>query len=76
MILKRLSAYIQKQQHVDEATVLKQFHLKQNGLAPMIEILIRSGHVQKTVSSRGDRLTAQVFYSWQENQVIPMTTLL
>ena len=76
MILKRLSTYIQTQQRVDEITLLTHFHLKQNGLAPMIEMLIRSGHVQKTVSSRGDRLPALVFYSWQQNQVIPMTVLL
>ncbi|WP_137297326.1 FeoC-like transcriptional regulator [Psychromonas sp. SP041] len=76
MILKRLSTYIKTQQRVDEVTLLKHFHLKQNGLAPMIEILIGSGHVQKTVSRRGEQLSAHVFYSWQENQVIPMTVLL
>lgn len=76
MILKRLSTYIKTQQRIEESALLKAFHLQPNGLAPMIEILIRSGHVQKTINNRGERLPAQVFYSWQEHKVIPMVTLL
>jgi len=76
VILKSLSIYIQTQQRVDETTLLKHFHLKPNGLAPMVEMLIRSGHVQKTISGRGKRLSAQIFYSWQGNKVIPMTTFM
>ncbi|MDA7747061.1 FeoC-like transcriptional regulator [Psychromonas sp.] len=76
MILKRLSAYIELHQRVEESALLKEFRLHKNGLAPMIEILIASGHIQKTVNNRGERLPAQVFYSWHEKQLIPMTTLL
>jgi hypothetical protein len=76
MVLQRLSTYIKTQQRVEETTLLKAFHLKANGLAPMIEILIRNGHVQKTINNRGNKLPAQVFYTWQERKVIPMTTML
>ena len=76
MVLQRLSTYIKSQQRVEESALLKAFHLKANGLAPMIEILIRNGHVQKTINNRGDKLPAQVFYTWQERKVIPMTTML
>jgi hypothetical protein len=76
MVLQRLSTYIKKQQRVEEGTLLKAFRLTSSGLAPMIEILIRNGHVQKTINNRGATLPAQVFYSWQERKVIPMTTVL
>jgi len=76
MVLQRLSTYIKTQQRVEESALLKAFHLKANGLAPMIEILIRNGHVQKTINNRGDKLPVQVFYTWQERKVIPMTTML
>lgn len=76
MILQRLSTYIKKLQRVEESQLLKAFRLNKNGLAPMIEILIRTGHVQKTVNRRGDTLSAQVFYSWQEHKLIPMTTII
>lgn len=76
MILKRLSDYIETQQRVEEGTLLKHFRLQRNGLAPMIEILIRAGHIQKTINQRGDKLPPQVFYSWHKQQVIPITTLL
>lgn len=76
MVLQRLSTYIKTQQRVEESALLKAFHLKANGLAPMIEILIRNGHVQKTINDRGNTLPAQVFYTWQDRKVIPMTTML
>tara|TARA_R110001583_G_scaffold34784_3_gene116405 strand:- start:1974 stop:2204 length:231 start_codon:yes stop_codon:yes gene_type:complete len=76
MILKRLSSVIETRQRVDENALLKEFKLHQNGLAPMIEILIRSGHVQKIVNKRGKSLPVQVFYSWHKTKVIPITTLL
>ena len=76
MILKRLSNFIETRHRVDERALLKEFKLHKNGLAPMIEILIRSGHVQKTVNKRGENLPAQIFYSWYKTKVIPMTTVL
>lgn len=76
MILKALSDYIQTQQRIEERDLLKHFRLKQNGFAPMIEILIGYGHIQKTINKRGDNIPAQVFYSWKETKVIPMTTVL
>ena len=42
----------------------------------MIEILIAHGHIQKTINKRGDNIPAQVFYSWKETKVIPMTAVL
>ncbi|TEW51319.1 FeoC-like transcriptional regulator [Psychromonas algicola] len=76
MILKALSDYIQTQQRVEEKDLLKHFRLKQSGLAPMIEILIAHGHIQKTINNRGENLPAQVFYSWKEVKVIPMTAVI
>jgi len=76
MILKKISDYIQVHQRVDESALLKHFRLNKNGLEPMIDILIRNGHIQRTISRRGEKLPAQVFYSWQETTVIPMTTVL
>jgi len=76
MILKRLSSYIQTEERVEESKLLKKFRLTKNGLAPFIEVLIRNGHIQKTINKRGETLTAQVFYSWKVEKVIPMTTLL
>lgn len=76
MILKRLSEYIQTQQRVEEGVLLRKFRLSSNGLAPLIEVLIRSGNVQKTVNNRGDKLVAQVFYSWRSLKVIPMITVI
>ena len=76
MILKRLSEYIQIQQRVEEGVLLKKFRLSSNGLTPFIEVLIRSGHVQKTINNRGDKLAAQVFYSWSHLKVIPTITVI
>jgi len=76
MILKALSDYIQVEQRIDEKDLLKHFRLQQNGLAPMIEILIAHGHIQKTINKRGEKLPVQVFYSWKEVKVIPMTTVI
>lgn len=76
MILKRLSTYIQMHERVEESAILKEFRLNERGLAPFVETLIRTGNVQKTVVSRGDKLSAHVFYSWKALKVIPMTTIL
>lgn len=76
MILKALSNYIQRQQRVEERDLLKYFHLKESGLAPMIEILIGYGHIQKTINKRGKHMPALIFYSWKDIKVIPMTTVL
>ena len=76
MILNALSKYIKNKQRVDENDLLKHFHLHANGLAPMMNILINHGHIQKTINGRGERLSVQVFYSWKEIKVIPMITLL
>ena len=76
MILKKISDYIQTQQRVEESVLLKHFRLQKNGLAPMMELLFTYGHVQRTINKRGNTLPPQVFYSWQESEVIPMTTVL
>lgn len=76
MILKDLLTYIESKQRVAEVDLLKHFHLHRKGLGPMIEILIKTGHIQKTVNNRGTALPVQIFYSWQPVKVIPMVTLL
>ena len=76
MILKELSGYIRAKQRVDERELLLHFRLKSNGLAPMIEILIAHGHIQKIINERGKSLSDQIFYSWKATKVIPMTVVL
>jgi len=76
MILKRLSSYIEMHQYVEESRLLTAFHISREGIAPMLAILMKQGHVQKIVNSRGNKLKAQVFYSWQKNKVIPLVTFL
>lgn len=75
MILKNLSSYIQEQGRVSENTLLKKFRLSPNGLAPMIQVLINRGHIQKTVDISGGKVNASTFYSWHTATLIPMTTL-
>jgi len=76
MILQRITAYIKFHQRVEETLLLKEFHLHKSGLAPMMDVLIKTGKIQKTINTRGAKLSAQIFYTWQTRQVIPMTTLL
>ena len=68
--------YIKTHQYVAENALLSAFHISREGIAPMLAVLIRHGHVQKIVNGRGDKLSAQVFYTWQENKVIPILTIL
>jgi len=76
MILTELLVYIETKQRVEETELLSYFHLQENGLAPMIERLMKTGHIQKTINSRGPSLPAKIFYSWQQNKVIPMVSEL
>lgn len=76
MILKRLSAYIQAHQRVEESVLLKNFRMNKKRAAPFIEMLIRSGHIQKTVNRHGKLLLAKNVYSWRDVKGIPVTILI
>jgi len=76
MILTALSDYIKDKQRVEESVLLVHFHLQKTGLAPMMEILIRHGHIQKTVHQRGEKLPPQVFYRWHASKMIAMTCIV
>ncbi|MDN2663646.1 FeoC-like transcriptional regulator [Psychromonas sp. 14N.309.X.WAT.B.A12] len=76
MILKRLSNYIETHQYVAESRLLTTFHISREGVAPMLAILMKRGHIQKIVNSRGDKLSAQIFYTWQKDKVIPLVTFV
>lgn len=76
MILKQIADFIKQKQRVEEKILLKHFRLTEQGLAPFMDKLIKTGFIQKTVNQRGASLSAQVFYSWRDNSGIPLTTVL
>jgi len=76
MILTDLLNYIKSKQRVEESVLLAHFHLHKNGLAPMMDVLIQHGHIQKTIHQRGDKLPTQVFYRWQATEMIAMTCIV
>ncbi|MGB5446437.1 MAG: FeoC-like transcriptional regulator [Psychromonas sp.] len=76
MILQAISDYIQNAQRVEENKLLKHFHLRQEGLAPMMAVLLKRGKIQKTINSRGSKLPPEIYYSWSEKQQIPMLTVI
>ena len=76
MILKQLSNYIETHQYVAESCLLTSFHISREGIAPMLAVLMKRGHIQKIVNSRGGKLKAQVFYTWHKDKVIPMVTFV
>ena len=76
MILQAISEYIKNAQRVEEGKLLKHFHLRQEGLAPMMAVLLKRGKIRKTINSRGDKLPPEIYYSWSENQQIPMMTVV
>ncbi|WP_181817759.1 MULTISPECIES: FeoC-like transcriptional regulator [unclassified Psychromonas] len=76
MILKRLSNYIETHQYVAESRLLSTFHISREGVAPMLAVLMQRGHIKKIVNTRGDRLSAQIFYSWQKDKMIPLVSVV
>ena len=76
MILQSISDYIKNAGRIEETQLLTHFHLRQEGLAPMMAVLLKRGKIQKTINSRGSKLPPEIYYSWSEKQQIPMLTVV
>ena len=76
MILHAISDYIKNAQRVEEGKLLQHFHLRQEGLAPLMAVLLKRGKIQKTINTRGEKLAPEIYYSWSEKQQIPMMTVV
>lgn len=76
MILSAISDYIKNAGRVEETQLLKHFHLRKEGLSPMMAVLLKRGRIQKTINKRGEKLKPEIYYSWSEKQQIPMLTVV
>lgn len=76
MILQSISNYVKQAGRIEEKKLLKHFHLSCEGLAPMMELLLKRGKIQKTVSQRGGKLPPEIFYSWREIAQIPTVSVV
>ncbi|WP_354624945.1 FeoC-like transcriptional regulator [Psychromonas sp. MME2] len=76
MILQSLNDYIKAAKRVDEAVLLKHFRLTQEGLAPMMAVLLKRGYIQKTINQRGAKLTPIIYYSYVQVAQIPTLTVI
>ena len=76
MILSTISEYVKNAGRVEEKQLLKHFHLRAEGLAPMMAVLLKRGKIQKTINQRGEKLPPEIYYSWSEKQQIPMLTVV
>lgn len=71
MILQDISVYIKEGGRVKENKLLKHFHLSQEGLDPMMSVLLKRGKIHKTINQRGEKLSPKIYYSWTETAQIP-----
>jgi len=76
VILQSILEYVSQQGRIEESALLSHFHLRQEGLAPMIGVLVKSGKIQKTVHQRGEQLTPLVFYSCPLSKQIPSISII
>lgn len=76
MILQSIVDYILKQGRVEEHLLLAHFHLTQEGLAPMMEVLIKSGKIHKTIHSRGEKLSPLIYYRVASDAQIPSVSII
>ena len=76
MILQSISDFIKKAGRVEETQLLNHFHLTNEGLAPMMAVLLKRGKIQKTVNRRGNKLAPVIYYSWAVNAQIPTLTVI
>lgn len=76
MILSAISEYVKNTGRVEEKQLLKQFHLRKEGLSPMIAVLLKRGKIQKTINTRGKKLDPEIYYSWSEKPQIPTVTVV
>ncbi|KPU82055.1 hypothetical protein JI57_04965 [Psychromonas sp. PRT-SC03] len=75
MILDEIRVYVEVQGRVSERRLLTHFHLSEQGLAPMMEILLRRGKIHKTIDLRGGVCVKDVFYCYSDKKQIPIITL-
>lgn len=76
MILHSLNEYIKKAKRVEQSCLLKHFHLSEEGLAPMIAVLLKRGYIQKTINQRGSKLPPEIYYSYVQIAQIPTLTVI
>lgn len=76
MILQSILDYVLQAGRVEESTLLTYFHLRREGLAPMMAVLVKSGKIQKTVHQRGEHLSALIYYSCPAKIQIPTITIV
>lgn len=76
MILSAISEYVKKAGRIEEKQLLKEFHLRKEGLSPMMAVLLKRGKIQKTIKLRGEKLDPEIYYTWSEKQQIPTVTVI
>jgi len=76
MILSAISEYVKNAGRIEEKQLLKHFHLRKEGLAPMMAVLLKRGKIQKTINKRGQRLKPEIYYSCSKKQQIPILTVV
>lgn len=76
MILQSLNDYIKEAKRVEESRLLSHFHLSQEGIAPMMAVLLKRGYIQKTIIQRGSKLPPEIFYSYVQVAQIPTLTVI
>lgn len=76
MILQSIMEYVQGGGRIEEKQLLKHFHLSQEGLAPMMAVLLKRGKIQKTINQRGKMLPPEIYYSWTKIEQIPTLTVI
>ncbi|HEY5716060.1 MAG TPA: FeoC-like transcriptional regulator [Psychromonas sp.] len=76
MILYSIIDYIKNAGRVEEGKLLKHFHISQQGLEPMMAVLLKRGKIKKTINNRGEKLPPEIYYSWSEKQQIPILTVV
>ncbi|WP_169337496.1 FeoC-like transcriptional regulator, partial [Psychromonas hadalis] len=56
MILQAITDYVKSQGRIEESVLLQHFRLTEEGLSPMMSILLQCGKLHKSVHQRGDKL--------------------
>lgn len=76
MILKSIYEYVLEAGRVEESTLLKHFHLRQEGLNALMAPLLKRGKIQKTLHQRGAKLAPLTYYSCPSTTQIPSMTII
>ena len=76
MILRSIYEYVENAGRIEQQQLLSHFHLTPEGLAPMIAVLLKRGKIQKTINTRGNTLSPQIFYTCTKKQQISILTVV